>query len=216
MASAYDLFGLDAGASPTEVLTQCKSYLNQWTVGAVRERLRTRMTMSEACVNTESVYKDGLAYLKSSAMVLLDPGARQCYDAWLDAVRTGNHEKITLTRARLLWFNKTQASVRFSEGMIQALKDTCAPVAETPAKRCRRAPATEPQCRACRCPFSFTEEYLVLHCHCTTRVGHVQCMQDFSKRVGHKCPVCRKALLKRHQVSKYLFWNVKEKYKFVA
>lgn len=215
-SSAYDLFGLDEAASPADVLRQCKNCLSQWTVASVRARLGTCMPMSEACVNTESVYKDGLAYLKSSAMVLLEPSARQCYDAWLDAVRTGNHEKITLTRARLLWFNKTESSVKFSEGMIKALKDTCAPVAETPAKPGRRDPNVEPQCRACRCPFSFTEEYLVLHCHCTTRVGHVQCMQDFASRVKHKCPVCRKALLKRHQVSKYLFWNVKDKYKFVS
>ena len=74
----------------------------------------------------------------------------------------------------------------------------------------------KPQCRACRCSFDFTDEYLVLHCHCTTRVGHKQCLEDFSSRVKHKCPVCRKPLLKRHQVSKYLFWNVKEKYKFIA
>ena len=212
---AYALFGLEPTASFHDILDHCRSQVNQWTMDAVRERLRCFMSAAQADVNAPSTYQNGLTYLKASAAMLMDPSARQCYDAWLDAIASDIPEKKSLTRARLLWFNKTHHTIHFSDKMLAKLGHVEPAPPEVP-KLPIKEHDTKPKCRSCRCPFDFSEEYLVLHCHCTTRVGHKQCLEDFSKRVNNKCPVCRKILLKRHQVSKYLFWNVKEKYKFIA
>ena len=212
---AYALFGLDPSASFHEILEHCRHHVDQWTMDSVRAHLRSHMPAAHADVNAPATYQNGLAYLKASAAMLMDPSARQCYDAWLDAIASDVPEKKALTRARLLWFNKTHDTINFSDKMLAKL-GTIDPPSSVVPKLPIKEPVEKPKCRACRCPFDFSEEYLVLHCHCTTRVGHKQCLEDFSKRVKTKCPVCRKTLLKRHQVSKYLFWNVKEKYKFIA
>ena len=211
--SVYALFGLAPEASPHDILERCKSYCSDWNVSDVRRGLLKTQSVEEATVNAVRVHAEGRAYLKSAAAMLLDPSARQCYDAWLDACISPSPEKITLTRSRLLWFNQTTNGVRFGDSMIAALKDMPQKRASTPKGT---SVASRPKCRCCLSEFDFSEDYLVLHCHCTTRVGHVGCLNDFSNRVGDKCPVCRQQLLKRHQVSKYLFWNVREKYKFIT
>ena len=212
-SSVYILFGLSPEDSPHEILRKCKQYCSRWTMSSVKARLSTTMSAEEAAVNVGKVFNEGELYLKSAAAMLLDPSARQCYDAWLDALRHPSPEKKKLTRSRLLWFNDTESRVYFSESMLKILGDgTVSPPPKIPKTSVR----VQPQCRVCRCCFKFSEQYLVLHCHCTTRVGHVECLNDFVERVNNKCPVCRQHLLKRNQVSKYLFWNVKEKYKFIA
>ncbi len=219
--SIYALFGLERSASPLQILDKCKQQCSEWNINAVRERLATKMPLEQAILNAERVFMDGTDYLKMGATILLDPSSRQCYDAWLDAQQSGTIEKMTLTRSRLLWFNKMSDTINFGEKMIESLlppQDHKKPEASSSIES--GAPKntileTSPKCRGCHSSFSFSEDYLVLHCHCTTRVGHVKCLEDFSTRVKHKCPVCRQRLLKRHQVSKYLFWNVKEKYKFI-
>ena len=211
--SVYSLFGLAPDASPYQISSKCKQFCSDWDLTAVRHRLMKTQTPEEAAVHAGKVFEHGQAYLKSAAAMLLDPSAKQCYDAWLDACRSPSPEKITLTRSRLLWFNQTSKGIRFDERMIDALGQVPKKRAATPKNT---SIALKPKCRVCRSGFDFSEDYLVLHCHCTTRVGHVGCLHDFSTRMGDKCPVCRQTLLKRHQVSKYLFWNVKEKYKFIS
>lgn len=211
--SVYALFGLKPDASPHEISDRCKQYCADWTLASVRQSLMNSLGRDEATVNLQKVYTDGHAYLKSAAAMLLDPSAKQCYDAWLDACSSPSPEKITLTRSRLLWFNQTTSDVRFSQSMIDALGEAPKQRAAIPK---RTKVSIRPKCRCCRSEFDLSEDYLVLHCHCTTRVGHVGCLNDFAARIRDKCPVCRQQLLKRHQVSKYLFWNVKEKYKFIA
>lgn len=49
------------------------------------------------------------------------------------------------------------------------------PSTENPAKRQK---ISKPICRQCRCEFD-----LVLHCHCSTRCGHNECMENFKERV---------------------------------
>jgi hypothetical protein len=215
--SIYALFGLERSASPLQILDKCKRQCSEWNIGAVRERLATKMPPEQALLNAERVFMDGNDYLKMGATILLDPSSRQCYDAWLDAQKSQSPEKMTLTRSRLLWFNEMTTNINFGEKMIESLlpsQDHKKPAASTETTK-NTVLETSPKCRACHSSFSFQKDYLVLHCHCTTRVGHVKCLEDFSTRVKHKCPVCRQRLLKRHQVSKYLFWNVKEKYKFI-
>jgi hypothetical protein len=211
--SVYALFGLDSKSSPHDILKQCRDKCDQWTLETVTHRLKETMAVEQAVVNAKSVYDAGDTYLKSSASMLLDPSARQCYDAWLDVVDNPTPEKKALTKARFLWFNQQDNIVKFSEAMLSCLGDK---VVSIKPQRKRKRMCTQPICRECRCGFDFQEKYLVLHCHCTTRVGHVECLTNFDTRNGHKCPVCRKQLLMRHQVSKYLFWNVKEKFKFVV
>ena len=212
-SSVYALLNLPSTCSPQNVMEQCQNYLDQWTLTAVARKLRQTMSPEEAAVLSERVFREGAVYLKTAAAMLLDPSARQCYDAWLDVKETPTPEKMALVRARLSWFNGQSETLRFSDKMLSSLQTPKA----VPAKRKhRRQFSTEPLCRKCSKPFSFQDPYLVLHCHCTTRVGHVECMHEFAQDISNKCPVCRQRLLHRHQVSKYLFWNVKKKFKFIA
>jgi len=212
--SVYRLFDLTAESTPHEILAKCQERCGRWTIGNVRERLMSEMSAAEASVNAPTIHENGLCHLKAAAAMLLNPAAKQCYDAWLDTRVSPSPEKNTLTRSRLLWFNQTNKNLHFSDNMIESIGKVVP--AKLPAVVITKNVVSHPQCRACRCSFDFSKDYLVLHCHCTTRVGHVECLTNFSERVAHKCPVCRQQLLKRHQVSKYLFWNVKEKYKFIA
>jgi len=211
--SSYDLLKLSKQASPMEILEKCKEYFKKWTLRSVQHKLCLQMSMEEAAVCAIDVYKKGKVYLTSIATMLLDPSARQCYDAWLDVHKNGTPELAVLTKARFQWFNSTSKNIRFSESMLESLTNT-----ETvkPTLPPSRKLSSKPVCRECHCDFDFDKPYLVLHCDCTTRVGHVECIQHFATRVKDKCPVCRQKLLQRHRVSKYLFWNVKEKFKFIA
>tara|TARA_B110000858_G_scaffold195530_1_gene252156 strand:+ start:2975 stop:3619 length:645 start_codon:yes stop_codon:yes gene_type:complete len=212
-SSVYSLLRLPQECSPQDVMQRCQTYLEEWTLTAVARNLRRTMSPVEAAVMSQKVFSEGTAYLKAAAAMLMDPSARQCYDAWLDVQTNPTPEKITLTRARLSWFNGQTEGIRFADNMIASLEKS----SSVPAKRrTKRKFSTKPLCRKCSEPFCFQDPYLVLHCHCTTRVGHVKCMNEFVKDINNKCPVCRQQLLQRHQVSKYLFWNVKKKFKFIA
>jgi len=211
--SVYSLLSISARSSPLDILNQCKNYLSLWTLAAIEKKMRLSMSPEEAAVCAPKVFEDGKKYIKSIATMLLDPSARQCYDAWLDVQSKPTAEKISLTRARLSWFNGQSRSLKFKSTMIEQL---ASPEKVHMKRSTKRKFTTEPLCRCCEKPFSFQDPYLVLHCHCTTRVGHVQCMQKFSAEIKNKCPVCRQRLLHRHQVSKYLFWNVKKKFKFIS
>ncbi len=214
--SVYGLFGLSRDTSPNIILSRCKDYCGAWTMSDVRQKLSNCHGESISALNSELVHDFGKSYLNAAAAILIDPSAKQCYDAWLDARSSGSPEKVKLTRSMLLWYNQTSTNITFSKKMI----DQLVPIPEgpstlVPTKTQTVQVSTSPKCRCCRSEFDFSEDYLILNCHCTTRVGHVGCMNDFSERMNGKCPVCRQQLLKRHQVSKYLFWNVKDKYKFI-
>ena len=211
--SSYELLKLSKQASPIEILEKCKQYFQEWTLTSVQQKLSLQMSREEAAVGAVDVYEKGKVYLTSIATMLLDPSARQCYDAWLDVRQNGTPELAALTKARFQWFNSTSKNIRFSEFMLESLCNTKTVQPKPPPLR---KLSSQPVCRVCHCHFDFDKPYLVLHCDCTTRVGHVECIQDFTTRVKDKCPVCRQKLLQRHQVSKYLFWNVKDKFKFIA
>lgn len=211
--SVYSLLNISNRASPQEIMKSCQNRLSRWTLRSVIMKCRESMSVEKATVCGGTIFREGEQYLKSIAFMLLDPSARQCYDAWLDVRTSPTSEKVTLTRARLSWFNGQASSIKFSDSMIQSLGIENNIQSVSPRKR---KLSTVPVCRQCRGDFSFDDPYLVLHCHCTTRVGHVECLDEFSKTMHNKCPVCRQRLLKRHQVSKYLFWNVREKFKFIS
>jgi hypothetical protein len=212
MYSVYQLFGLDPTASPQFVLNKCISACDEWTLENVTSRLLQKMPREQALVCVKQVYDEGHKYLKTSASMLMDPSARQCYDAWLDTLSNPTAEKKALTKARFLWYNQQNNTVKFSETMLKSLGDEVSCVKN---KKQKKMVPVKPICRECRCNFDFDEPYLVLHCHCTTRVGHNECLSNFNQRCKGKCPVCRQQLLMRSQVSKYLFWNVKEKFKLI-
>ena len=213
METVYDLFGITPTTSPGVILKKCKQYCEQWNFNSVLQKLTERIGPLEASLHAQTVYREGETYLKSAAAMLLDPSARQCYDAWLNARSSSNDQQRKLTRSRILWFNNNSQTILFSEAMLQDLKSR---KEITIVKKNNKRYRLTPQCRACRKDFNLSGEYLVLHCHCTTRVGHTKCMTEFSAKAKGKCPVCRQVLLKRQQISKYLFWNVKEKYKVIA
>ncbi len=66
-------------------------------------------------------------------------------------------------------------------------------------------------CRYCSKPLG--DQHHIVQCQCTARIGHMDCGEGFFNEFKGKCPVCKQMLLKRHDVSKYLWWNAKSKYK---
>jgi len=212
--SVYSLFGLQATSCPLEILKRCRTYCEEWTLAAVTNTLKQTLSPAEASVSAQRLHAEGEIYLKSCAAILLDPSARQCYDAFLGAIQSSaTTASKKLTRSRLLWFNSHASTITFSTEMIDMIQIEAN---KPPKKKQRRVANTKPQCRECLTSFDLNQPYLVLQCHCTTRVGHLPCLEGFHERTKGKCPVCRQTLLKRQQVSKYLFWNIKEKYKFIS
>jgi len=218
----YSLFDLEKSANSLTILDRCTAKIKEWSLEKVLEKMNSRNEMHGA-INIKSLYEEGRKYIRVSASILLDPGARQCYDAYLDCLHKPSSEKIALTKARIVWYNSNQNnSVEFSNKMIINLEKAIfvEDSIDKPAKRQKISEKiisqAKPICRQCRCEFDFLKSYLVLHCHCSTRCGHVECMEEFKVRSNGKCPVCRKKLLERHQISKYLFWQHKEKFKFIT
>lgn len=213
--SAYDLLKVRPDASPQQIMHKCEEYCRRWNIKDIRRQLSSCMSAEEAATVAMQVFRDGDQYIRSVASMLLDPSARQCYDAWLDAKNPASSSEIRrLAKARISWFNQCGHPIAFSSTMIEDIGAYEDRRQEKAITKCEMP--TQPQCRECQKPFDFKKPYLVLHCHCTTRVGHTDCMHRFvsSCKLG-KCPVCRQQLLKRRQVSKYLFWNVKQKYRFI-
>jgi len=212
--SAYSFLDARRDASPHDIMNRCQEYISKWTLTSVRERLKHVVPGEHMAMVAAKVHHEGNVYIRSMASVLLDPSARQCYDAWLDVQESSSPEKLALTKARMSWFNQTQNKLMFGPDMMSLMSQSGPVKLASPKPKQQHC---EPKCRECRKAFDLKKSYLVLHCHCTTRVGHESCMRQFKiKCTNGKCPVCRQCLLERRQVSKYLFWNVKQKYKFIA
>lgn len=214
--SAYALLKIPRDASPQDIMHKCEEYCQRWNMKDIRTQLCTIMSAEEAATVAIQMFNEGDRYIRSIASMLLDPSARQCYDAWLDVQDpSSSAEKRRLAKARLTWFNQCGHHIAFAPEMLESIESPMKK--ETNISEKQHIMATQPTCRECQQPFDFKKQYLVLHCHCTTRVGHVDCMHAFASKCKlGKCPVCRQKLLKRHQVSKYLFWNVKQKYKIIS
>lgn len=215
--NVYNLLKLSKTASSNDIMQKCQEYCERWTCENVQRRLEKQMTVSEAIESSQKIWSEGQEYIKSLAVMLLDPAARECYDAWLDTLESPSFEKNQLMRSRLQWFNSNMHSspIVFSDSMIQELNQKkCEKICKQRSKNVRIA-NLKPNCRICNKSFSFDEPFVAFHCHCTTRVGHTACLNDFSLRFKNKCPVCRSKLLVRHTISKYLFWNVRDKYRFI-
>jgi hypothetical protein len=216
--NVYKLLKLPKTASSNDIMSKCQKYCERWTRENVQSRLEKHMSMMDAFVASQQIWKEGQEYIKSLAVMLLDPAARECYDAWLDTLECPSSEKNQLMKSRLQWFNSNMHSspVVFSDSMVQMLHGTnVKKKSQKETKQNVRIATLQPKCRICNNSFSFEEPFIAFHCHCTTRVGHTHCLNDFSKRFGGKCPVCRTKLLVRHTISKYLFWNVRDKYRFI-
>tara|TARA_B110000879_G_scaffold153454_1_gene198564 strand:- start:333 stop:989 length:657 start_codon:yes stop_codon:yes gene_type:complete len=215
----YKLFNLRETADSLEIMERCKQRLSEWTFETVFLKLNQTISTTQASVNIKRVYEEGEQYLKVSARILLNPESRQLYDAFLGAIKHPTNEKKKLTKAMILWYNSNNNAVKLGATMLQRLEITeisiKEPIVSNPAKR-RKKDNANPICRQCRSQFDFNDDYLVLHCDCTTRTGHPDCMNSFKERVKGKCPVCRKILLVRYQISKYLFWQNKEKFKLIT
>mgnify|MGYP006076316079 CR=1 FL=1 len=221
MNNIYELFNVHQSANSMEILESCKKQLSEWKFDTVFLELKRMVSHLQATLSIKRVFEEGEEYLKVSARILLNPETRQTYDAYLDALSNPTIEKIKLTQARIQWFNSNNNTIHFSKNMLKRLTDTNADqkkeTTENLPKRHKKSHGVvKPICRQCRSQFDFNDDYLVLHCDCTTRTGHPDCMNSFKERVKGKCPVCRKTLLVRYQISKYLFWQNKEKFKLIT
>lgn len=149
-------------------------------------------------------------YLCSTAIMLLEPSSRQCYDLWLDALRDQTPIKIKMARAQIEWFNAHNAhlGLRFDTNMLDQLPSINSKPVATPN---HVDESIKKLCRYCSKPLG--DQHHIVQCQCTARIGHMDCGEGFFNEFKGKCPVCKQMLLKRHDVSKYLWWNAKSKYK---
>jgi len=223
MNNIYELFHVRQSANSMEILENCKKQLSEWKFETVFLELKRKVSHLQASLNIKRVFEEGEEYLKVSARILLNPETRQTYDAYLDTMQNPTSEKIKLTKARIQWFNLNNNAVIFSKNMLKRLSDANVgpfrkkeTIENLPKRQKKSHGDVKPICRQCRSEFDFNDDYLVLHCDCSTRTGHFECMNSFKERMKGNCPVCRKTLLKRVQISKYLFWQNKEKFKLIT
>ena len=149
-------------------------------------------------------------YIDSSASVLLDPATRELYDTLLQS-NTLPVPQQSLMKARIEYMNANCNSIKFDNSVFEYLpKAENLTVSPNEPPKSKLKPTLK--CRWCIDAFKL-DDFSILQCKCTARCGHVKCSNKFDTEYKSKCPVCRGKLLKRREISKYMFWSVESKFK---
>ena len=212
----YSLLQVSCDASVIQIHTRCVEMMKKWTTLNIQKKLP--MNPIESVTYAPSIHKHGVYYLSMIASILLDPTSRECYDLWLEACV--NPDKQALSNAQIQWFNANARRTPLRFGSDTTFETTQSfqncnlqPLPSLPSLPSLPIVAPCLNCRFCSLPF---EQFKVLQCGCTSRIGHLQCVRTFSNKWSGKCPVCRTNLVTRSEISKYLFWNKKRKWKLVT
>ena len=201
--SIYNLFSLDRNSNPHVVETAGNRALNQLKHNKVRQWLnQNNITCTE--LELKTLVDNMREHVGASTSVLLDPGLKDCYDAWL---KSSTKQDQTFAKARLSYMNSKTDAVKFGKGCFDML-----PHAGTIQIQRTESPQRfehSPKCRWCKNPF---KEFITLQCKCTARIGHKHCANNFISEYKNKCPVCRTFLLQRQEISKYMYWSADNKF----
>ena len=156
-----------------------------------------------------------LSYLASTAIMLLEPSSRQCYDLWMCAMRHKQPMTIKMAKAQIEWFNAHNGHLGFlfDKRMLHMMPDVVRASDVTQATKTCMDTTQQKLCRHCSRPLQDQKHIHIVQCQCTARIGHIDCGEGFVREFKNKCPVCKTTLLVRTDISKYLWWNAKQKYK---
>jgi len=205
--SIYEMLTVDKLSHPYDIESAGKSAMCRMNLSSLKQWLTEHGTL---CTD------DALAklllnmqrYIATSTHVLLDPGLKDCYNAWLDSKHQDLHHQ-TLTKARILYINSLNG-FSFGEGCFEhlphAAKSLTVEYGSTP-----RVPENL-KCRWCKKTFDL-KSFTIYQCQCAARVGHSACGKQFVDEYKNRCPVCRSTMLNRKEISKYMFWSIAKKYK---
>jgi hypothetical protein len=207
--SIYDLFSVDKLSHAYDIETAGKSIMRNLNIGSLKQWLNEN-NINYNNENVDILLQNMRRHVSASASVLLDPGLKDCYDAWLCSL--SNPSKQSIAKARMMYMNAHNCDVQFGEGCFDMIStndvDVCLhPVTSTTFKTNKSL-----NCRWCKKQFDLNS-FSILQCKCTARIGHSKCADDFYDEYKNRCPVCRTNLLKRKEISKYMFWGIENKFK---
>ncbi len=206
--SIYDLLSLCNDSHPYDIENAGKRALNALTDASIKEWLY-RNDISCSDTERQALLMNMKEYISICSNMLLDPGLKDCYDAWLSSLV--NVQEQSVAKARLSYMNSRKCQVRFGSKCFEMLNRAGSMrMVQEPSKEVKE---TGPKCRWCREVFDM-KSFTTLQCKCTARIGHEGCAEKFVTDYKNKCPVCRSNLLKRNEISKYMFWGVNKKFSF--
>lgn len=189
----YELLGVSADSDSLVISARCRE-------------------LREGLLCSDDLDSDAmLRYLSSTAVMLLEPSSRASYDLWLQAMRHGHPMTCKMAGEQIKWFNahNRHLGISFDTNMLKML-----PVTDDLVEKPRVPQKHTNSHKHCRyCNKSLGDKHHILQCQCTARIGHMDCGEGFYNEFKGKCPVCKQTLLKRTDISKYLWWNAKQRYK---
>ena len=207
--SIYDLFSVNEFTHPYDVESAGKTALRNLNVGNLKRFLQYK-NLSFTDEEVKKLLQNMKLHVSASASILLDPGLKDCYDAWLQSLNSS--EKQNIVRARLTYMNAHKCQVMFGKGCFDSLSNNDSIYVPKLPLNNNGSKSQHLNCRWCKKNFSLTD-FVTLQCKCTARVGHTSCANAFSNEYSNRCPVCRGSLLKRTEISKYMFWGIENKFK---
>jgi hypothetical protein len=207
--SLYNLFSVSDISHPYDIETSGKSIMRNLTHGKVKSWLLANHVQSSDA-DVEVLLNNMKKYVCASASILLDPGLKDCYDAWVCSLENKSYQSIS--KARMMYMNAHNCDVKFGKGCFDMLvKDNDSFLVKKRVYESEKK-ETHPTCRWCKKEFHFNS-FSILQCKCTARIGHENCASGFASEYKEKCPICRGKLLKRKEISKYMFWGIENKFK---
>ena len=149
-----------------------------------------------------------ISYIDSIEFILSSEEGRECYNNFIQCDDSYvSPMRALLILKRLRWFN-VHSSVGFGETFLSRLQDISSAVSDTP--NLVDSWSEQLKCRWCDEKLDQSEIVSVV-CRCDSRCGHSACLERFVSQHG-RCPVCRQKLLRRDQLSKYMFFCKDPKY----
>ncbi len=203
------MFRVDCSSHAYDIERAGKSAMCKLTLATLRSYLKDEGVQCSDQLLSELLTKMQ-THIATSISILLDPGLKDCYDAWLISPNSSSSHQ-TMTKARIMYVNSLNDVDVFSPSCFDSL-----PKADgSPQMEYRVAEQTMSKnlnCRWCKKKFSL-DDMSICQCKCAARIGHGECAATFSSEYKERCPVCRTTLLKRKEISKYMFWNIENKFK---
>ena len=207
--SIYDWLGVTSVSHPYDVETAGKSAMRTLNTSTLKSWLTENgkeYSDASVAVLLEKMHQ----HVAVSTTLLLDPGLKDCYDAWMQTSAQDTRQQ-TLTKARMMYVNSLNGAVSFGEGCFEKFSDKLENITIDYRER-KTDEGKLPRCRWCKESFDLSS-LTIYQCSCSARVGHVACGKTFASEYKNRCPVCRAQLLERKEISKYMFWGIDNKFK---